>query len=184
MTLRAAAVAAAPFLLVAGVFAGFVAHHLQEPGAPAQRLPWLVAHDDVPLPEASGADYVELQRAACGAGCPAYVVRVWGSGRVEFEGRAHVCRIGRAEGALPRGRGPRLVAALRETAPPASPAPPAPVALTLHAGGADRVLPHEDAAAPWFAAALAAVDQAVADTRWLPAPGAAGADCLTPLVRR
>jgi len=184
MTLRAAAVAAAPFFVVAAVFAGFVAHHLQEPAAPAERLPWLVAHDDVPLPRATGEDWVELERAACGAGCPSYAVRVWGSGRVEFEGRAHVCRPGRAEGALPRGHGQRLVAALRETAPPAGAVLPTPVALTLHAGGADRVLPREGAAQPWFTAALAAVDQAIADTRWLPAPGAAGADCRTPLVPR
>ncbi len=45
----------------------------------------------------SQQDYVELTRSACYGVCPAYRVRIYRSGQVEWEGRGHVEKVGTAE---------------------------------------------------------------------------------------
>ena len=80
-----------PFVVIAGVFAGALAWHLSWPARQAAEFHRLV-QDDAPL----GRDYgdaatITMERHACDNGCPAYVVRIHGSGEIDFDGQAFVC---------------------------------------------------------------------------------------------
>ena len=54
--------------------------------------------------ESSGQAVITLERTACFGGCPVY--RIWASadGKVGYEGRAHVRRVGAATGEVPAQR--------------------------------------------------------------------------------
>jgi hypothetical protein len=59
---------------------------------------------DKSSPSASSAPVITLERTACFGGCPVYTVSVSPSGEVQYEGRAHVRKVGAASGKVPRER--------------------------------------------------------------------------------
>lgn len=48
----------------------------------------------------SGGDYVELERTQCFGSCPAYQVRIYADGRVEWNGKSHVQVAGQRSGQI------------------------------------------------------------------------------------
>jgi hypothetical protein len=89
--LARALTASVPFVVIVGVFAAAVAWHLGGPGRQLAEFRRLV-EDDAPLAHDYGdAAVVAMERKSSLGSRPAYVVRIHGSGEVEFEGKAFVC---------------------------------------------------------------------------------------------
>ena len=188
MRIASLATTALPFVLVAGVFAACVARHLAGPDArrdPAGRLEWLLAHEDLPLPAVADDDQVVLQRSGCAGDCPAYELRILGSGRVVFVGQRKVCRVGTAAYAIRPSQARRLIAALSAigfAALPdadglAAPGRRGEVTVTLRAQGSEHPVRRARAivdAAPLYEAVERAIDRVGNDARWLPLADAAG----------
>ena len=182
------ATAAQPFVLIAGVFAVCVAHHLAGPDAkrdPAGRLEWLLAHEDAPLPDVPDDDVVVLQRSGCAGDCPAYELRILGSGRVVFVGQRNVCRVGTVAYAIRRPQAQRLIgalsaigfAALPDAGGPGVPDLRGDVTVKLRTQGGEhpvrRALASVDAA-PLYDVVEHAIDRVGDDARWLPVADEAG----------
>ena len=53
---------------------------------------------------APSAPVITLERTACFGSCPVYTISVTSSGAVQYEGRAHVRKLGTATGQVPRER--------------------------------------------------------------------------------
>ena len=196
--IRRLAATALPFCVIAGVFVAFVARHLAGPDVardPAGRLEWLLAHEDVPLPAVADDDLVVLQRSDCAGGCPAYELRILGSGRVVFVGQDRVCRIGTVSAFIRRPQAQRLIAglsavgfaALPEPAGVSAPARPGSTVVRLRAGGSEHQVRRELAVvepAPVYVAIEQAIDRVGNAARWLPVPdAAAGLACVGPRAR-
>ena len=101
-----------PFVVIAGVFAGALAWHLSWPARQAAEFHRLV-QDDAPL----GRDYgdgatITMERQPCLKGCPAYVVRIHGSGEIDFDGQAFVCIRHPLTDRVLRGTAQRLIDAM------------------------------------------------------------------------
>jgi len=47
---------------------------------------------------------ITLERTACFGGCPVYTIAVSPTGEIQYEGRAHVRKLGTASGRVPRER--------------------------------------------------------------------------------
>ena len=182
------ATTALPFVLIAGVFAAFVAHHLAGSDArrdPAGRLEWLLAHEDVALPAVADDDQVVLQRSGCTGDCPAYELRVLGSGRAVFVGQRYVCRVGTVAYAIRRPQAQRLIGALSAIGFAALPDAGGlivpdlrgEVTVQLRARGGEhqvrRALAVVDAA-PLYDVVERAIDRVGNDARWLPVADEAG----------
>lgn len=182
------ATTALPFVLIAGVFAAFVARHLAGPDARrdrAGRLEWLLAHEDAPLPAVADDDQVVLQRSGCAGDCPAYELRILGSGRAVFVGNGNVCRVGTVAYAIRRPQAQQLIAALSAIGFAALPDPHGrtvpdlrgEVTVQLRAHGGEhrvrRALAVVDAA-PLYEVVERSIDRVGNDLRWLPVPDDAG----------
>ena len=77
------------------------------------QCPEPLAH--VPAGSSVGSgDWVELQRSACRGSCPAYTVRLYGSGAVEWHGESHVAVPGDASAQLDPGSAANLIQQLRD----------------------------------------------------------------------
>ena len=61
---------------------------------------------------ATSAPAITLERTACFGSCPVYTVSVSPSGEVQYEGRAHVRKLGVATGRVPRERVDALLSEL------------------------------------------------------------------------
>jgi uncharacterized protein DUF6438 len=61
---------------------------------------------------AATAPAITLERTACFGSCPVYTISVSRSGQVQYEGRAHVRRVGAATGTVPRERVDALLSEL------------------------------------------------------------------------
>lgn len=82
---------AVPFVVIVGVFAAAVAWHVSAPGRRVATFHRLIADDAPVVHDYGDAATITMERGPCLKGCPAYVVRIHGSGEVEFDGRAFVC---------------------------------------------------------------------------------------------
>lgn len=60
-------------------------------------------------------DFVSLSRTACFGSCPVYTVKIFGSGRVEFNGERFTCAEGLALSQIPRASAQRLLYAIVES---------------------------------------------------------------------
>jgi hypothetical protein len=61
---------------------------------------------------ATSAPAITLERTACFGSCPVYTISVSPSGEVQYEGRAHVRKLGAATGKVPRERVDALLSEL------------------------------------------------------------------------
>ena len=61
---------------------------------------------------ATSAPAITLERTACFGSCPVYTISVSPSGEVQYEGRAHVRKLGAASGRVPRERVDALLSEL------------------------------------------------------------------------
>ena len=61
---------------------------------------------------AASAPVITLERTACFGSCPVYTISVSLSGEVQYEGRAHVRKLGAATGRVPRERVDSLLSEL------------------------------------------------------------------------
>ena len=186
--------AVTPFVVIAGVFAGALAHHLGEPARAAVRFESALGRS-TPLAEAvADDDSVSLERMPCFDACPAYRVRIDGAGRIQFVGQSGVCETRPLPTRIDRQTAQRLIIALREAGFEALPRVfgghsdrPARM-VELHAGGVahrvtDRGAPVQDV--PLVEAAAAAIDRLAGTARWLPRPRADGPPwCPLPDGRR
>jgi Domain of unknown function (DUF6438) len=55
---------------------------------------------------------ITLERTACFGSCPVYTLSVWPSGEVQYEGKAHVRKLGAATGRVPKARVDALLSEL------------------------------------------------------------------------
>jgi uncharacterized protein DUF6438 len=55
---------------------------------------------------------ITLERTACFGGCPVYTLSVFHTGEVQYEGKAHVRKVGAAAGKVPRERVDALLSEL------------------------------------------------------------------------
>jgi len=60
-------------------------------------------------------DVVSLSRTACFGSCPVYTVKIFGSGREEFNGERFICAEGPALAQIPRRSAQRLLYAIAES---------------------------------------------------------------------
>jgi hypothetical protein len=67
---------------------------------------------DKSSPSAASSTAITLERTACFGGCPVYTISVSSSGEVQYEGRAHVRKMGAATGRVPRERVDALLSEL------------------------------------------------------------------------
>jgi hypothetical protein len=175
---KATLVAALPFVVIVGVFAAVVAHHLSEPARQAEAFRRQLAVAAAPAVDVADSDFVALERLPCHFGCPAYVVRVFGSGRIEFEGRRDTCTPHPATSPIEPAKARRLIAAIATSGFLSLPDPGRRYRLDLpdavvrlQSGAGARTLRLTDAAgepAPLTAAIGQAIDEAAGDARWLP----------------
>jgi hypothetical protein len=181
--LKATLVAALPFVVIAGLFAAVVARHLTEPARLAEAFRRQFAAAAPPPADVADSDFIALERLPCHFGCPAYVVRVFGSGRIEFEGGRDTCTPHPAPSSIEPAKAKRLIGAIATSGFLSLPDPgrryrldlPDAVVRLQSAAGA-RTLRLTDAtgeAAPLPAAIGQAIDEAAGDARWLPS----GAGC-------
>jgi len=191
----AALAALTPFVVIGGVFAAAVAHHLGEPARAAARFEAALAPRAPPPAEGvADDDLVSLTRSPCFGNCPAYRVRIDGAGRVEFVGQAGVCESRPRPVHIDRQSAQRLIVALREAGFATVPrflgqrSDPTRRVVELRTGGlAHRVVdngaPQGDA--PLVDAAATAIDRFADTARWLPHTRADGPPwCPLPDGRR
>jgi hypothetical protein len=149
----------------------------------------LSVHPDLPL--LTDTTVITLQRSLCFGVCPDYTLTVWGSGRVEFEGRAHVCAPAKQTAAADPLEVSRLVRAMVATGYPGysweqgSLATDNPTVTTSlkHEGVRYEIEHyHGDSGAPrWLRAMEDEIDRVAGTQRWLPFRGPGGsALCRTP----
>jgi hypothetical protein len=67
---------------------------------------------DRTAPSATATSAITLERTACFGSCPVYTISVSPTGEVQYEGRAHVRKLGAATGRVPRERVDALLAEL------------------------------------------------------------------------
>lgn len=70
----------------------------------ASRKPAAPPAEDSAQANVAPPSAITLERTSCFGSCPAYTISVTPSGRVSFEGRAHVRRLGTATGQIPKQR--------------------------------------------------------------------------------
>jgi len=180
----AALAAVAPFVVIAGVFAAAVVHHLGEPARAASRFEAALA-PQAPAPAEAVADddLVSLTRMSCFGACPAYRVRIDGTGRVEFVGQAGTCEARPRPVHIDPRSARKLIVALREAGFATVPrllgerSEPTRRVVELRIGGlvhrvVDNGVPPRDA--PLVDAAATAIDRLADTTRWLPRTRADG----------
>jgi hypothetical protein len=178
---KATLVAALPFVVIVGVFAAVVARHLTEPARQAEAFRRQLDAAASPALAIADDDFVALERMSCHLRCPAYEVRIFGSGRIEFEGRRDVCAPHPPPSSIEPARARRLIGAVATSGflALADPGrryrldlPDAVIRLRSAAGSrALRVTDAAGEAAPLPAAIARAIDDAADDARWLPGAG-------------
>jgi hypothetical protein len=166
-----------PFLVIAGIFAAALAHHLGEPARAAARFEAMLAQQ-APLAQAvADDDLVSLTRTPCDGTCPAYRVRIDGTGRIEFFGQVGVCEARPRPASVDRASAQRLILALRDAGFTSVPrilgqrSDLAGQVVELRVGAVshrvvDNGVPTADA--PLVAAAATAIDRLAGTARWLP----------------
>lgn len=121
---------------------------------------------------------VTLERKECYGSCPAYVVALYGSGRIEYIGHNHVCSLGRESAATKRLEVARLVQAMIDTGfiglqweEDLSITDHATAVITLRHEGREHRVEHYlgDLRAPrWLSKMEAEIDRVANSGRWLP----------------
>lgn len=147
------------------------------------------------FPPLTDSTVITLHRSICGEGwCPEYTVRLSGSGKVEYDGRAFVCEYGvRIARANPRAV-TRLVQAMVATGyfgyswPKGEFWTDAHTAVTsLRHDGRFYAISHyhgDDGAPKWLRSMEGEIDRVAGTVRWLPIRGKNGiASCPTPYGR-
>jgi hypothetical protein len=175
---KATLVAALPFVVIVGVFAAVVARHVSAPARQAEAFRRQLASVAAPAVAVADTDFVVLERKSCHDRCPAYEVRLYGSGRVEFEGRRDVCVFHPPPSAIEPAKAKHLIAAIATSGFLGLPDPGRRYRLdlpdaTLHLHGTvgARTLRLTDAwgePLPLPAAIGEAIDEAAGVARWLP----------------
>jgi hypothetical protein len=190
----AALAAVTPFAVIAGVFAAVLAWHLGTPARATARFEATLSGQAPPEHAVADDDGVALTRLSCFGACPAYRVRIDGSGRVDFMGQAGVCETRPGPVHVDRESAQRLIAALDAAGFAALPRvfgrrseTPGQVVELRIGGVARRVVDNgvPPADAPLVKAAAAAIDRLADTARWLPRPRADGPPwCPLPDGRR
>jgi hypothetical protein len=179
---KAALVAALPFIVIVGVFAAVLARHLTEPARQAEAFRRQLAGPPAAgAPAVADTDFVALARAPCRLRCPAYEVRVYGNGRIEFEGRRDVCTPHPPPAAIEPARAKQLIAAIATSGFLALPDPgrrfrldlPDAVVRLQSAAGTRTLRVADISGEPGAlqAAISQAIDDAANDAQWLPSAG-------------
>jgi hypothetical protein len=173
----AALIVVAPFVVIAGLFAGALVRHLGAQTRAAQRLEQALASDALPAAGVADDDFVALTRLPCFGACPGYRVRIDGGGRVEFAGQVGVCAQRPPPTSIGRANAQRLLAALRQARLEALPRvvgrrselPGKMVELRL-GGVSHRIVDNGGPAgeAPLLDVVADAIDRVSGDARWLP----------------
>lgn len=149
----------------------------------ADRLWPLVSRKPLPahVEPLDDSTVISLRRTMCFGWCPAYVVRILGSGRVEYRGGTYVCAFGAHTATADVREVRRLVEAMIGTGffgyswkpGPFSPDHPTVTTVLKHAGQSYALRHHhDDQGAPrWLDAMEQEVDRIAGTARWLPRYG-------------